>query len=461
MTKNTVWLISGGTNYYMSGAAGGSYTGSGTPWTSESTSPYRLALNDVAGPSYVPTPAPGTAQYSAGRLIGETHENITEDVGVQLYASSKDNAIFLLRQLRRILNTALYSEACILAITGGTNTAYYLIERADVPESSLYIQEGGSSKILFRATITWTRSPFGGQLDNTETLISGANNFTNSGTGSPDNVVAYSAGTGDLINSTGQPLNIVITPASGDVIGKLFAATIYERTYSTSGAGGTSTTSTTTGTAAGSLTIAADNLVGRFGLTAHLLTKATLTSEAEVKVFVRLGTASGALLYTSPWLGTAFAAGSGLFHFGDIPLDWLQRFFDQTDIDLFIQYQVRSTDGTSETFTLTSTELLLCYTFCVIDNLDVTGTSTEDCLISTFPAVTTRPHLPYEPVVLTRDSANVALRARVPEGEVPRYFEGASLFLEWVNKSEVHVPSDTASVVVTHAPQFVTLRGNV
>jgi hypothetical protein len=147
-----IWLISGGANYHL---AGGSalqtpYSGSGTPWTAQTTSPYELSLNDATGNIWVPLAAPAQAIYGGGppfrigqSLVTKSWANVTETVGVQLRATTHNNAVFLLRQLRQILNTALYSVPCVLAVQpdGSTNIAYYEIYNADIQELPNYVYE--------------------------------------------------------------------------------------------------------------------------------------------------------------------------------------------------------------------------------------------------------------------------------------------------------------------------------
>jgi hypothetical protein len=245
-TKNTIWIISGGTNYYLSGGANTQtvYAGSGTPWTSEATSPYELSLND-ATPIWIPTPAPANVLYSGGPpfAIGRqpayrSFDTITEQVGIQMRATTKDNAIALLRQLRKALNPS--ALPAVLAVTGGTNTGYTEIYSADVTERPSYLSEPDG---IFRAVITWTRAPFFGLLSAGEMLVN-AVTMNNTGTGTPDNVESLGTGSGDLINE-GSPLNISLTPGSG-TIGQLYAASVLSRTYTTSGAAAYSTSATAT-----------------------------------------------------------------------------------------------------------------------------------------------------------------------------------------------------------------------
>lgn len=458
---NNVRLIYDGTNYYISG--GGSsqtaYTGSGTPWTSQSTTPYEIAMNDVMGERYTPqAPEPlavygGGAPFSIGQhLAYKGYGNVTETIPIQMVATSHDSAVFLLQQLRRILSTALFSVPCILAVqpNGATNIVYYNIYHATVQEDPRFLnEEAGLNRI--RALITWTRSAFGGLATTAETVLSSAS-YGNTGTGSPDNVVAYSTGSGDLIYE-GQPLNLQI--AASD-ISKLYLSSIYERTYTTTGTSTPSTSSTTFVDGASITSIDVANAMTRRGLKCRILMQLTSpASNVEVRIVVRIGgSIQTGTLYTSG----AIAPGTTtpqIVDFGGFSLDAI-RDTNTANAQIDVKLQIRSTNGSSASVTLTFTEILLYYNFFVVSTTDATDTK-----VVTFVERAGMACLPLATPTAFRWStaSSIASDLYTFRGTPPRYYSGASLWAAKVRAAGTRVTGDTFTITATHAPLYHTLRG--
>ena len=229
MGTSNIWIISGGTDYYLSGTGKdlNAYTGSGTPWTARATTPYSLSINEST-PTWTPTAAPSApvlrggpplSGLSGSRLLDRGFDSVQEPVGIQCYGTTHDNAVALVQQLRKILN-AVDGQPPILAVQpdSSTNIAYYQIFYADVQETPAFIGEEASNTTKeARCTVTWLRTPFGGLLSAGEASLS-SGTMTNTGTGGSANLRALSTGlSGDLINE-GQPMNTRVT----------FAATVVE-----------------------------------------------------------------------------------------------------------------------------------------------------------------------------------------------------------------------------------------
>lgn len=460
---NTVFLISGGTNYYLSGQGRNQYIGSGSPWTTEAASPYRLSLNDVT-PIWVPTATPATAIYGGGApfrigsdILYRAYDNQTEQVGIQLYANTKDNALALLRQLRRILNTARYSVPCILAITGGTNTAYYEIVNADVPESVDYLREGASTNVVFRATLTWVRTPLAGRLSSGESAFS-STTFTNTGTGANNNTQAYPTLSGDLIYE-GQPLNCIFAfgASSTNARRTFFASSVLSRTYTAKGS--TPSTTSTTGVLASTTTISLSSVIGQNGLRARYLARlSSISSNIQFRMIAYTGSStSGVVLASSNWLTAEYAA--DLIDFGWIPLDLFQNSPVAAAGSITVGLYYRSTDGLTASASWTYDEVLFYYTFCRID-VAPTSSSASNVWIVSFTEQSGRPCLPSYPQRAFRMLGTDPDIISTPRGTPPQYFSGASLYLGWKQATAGHSTTDTASVTVTHAPLYRTLRGN-
>lgn len=457
-TKNTVWLISGGTNYYLSGGAAGqtSYAGSGTPWTAEATSPYELSLNDAV-PIWVPAPAAANTIYSGGppfangrAPVYRSYDNVTEQVGVQLRATSKDNAIFLLRQLRQVLNTALYSVPCVLAVTGGTNTGYTEIYSADVPETPSYLVEPDG---VFRATITWTRAPFFG-ISSLSTLINGTS-FTNNGT---NNTASLGALTGDLIYE-GQPLNIKIAESNTPFDGRNFYLATYDthtKTTVNNAAGPTTGSSSFT-----SSTLNVDNIQTNDRLKLRVLARfKTLTNPGKMQFRVTVQTEGQGRIGLSGWIGPDSSWSTPLLDFGGFDLGLIRSPLAST-AKVVLSFEVRSTDGTtSVTATLDYNEILLYYDFArAVSNTAVGSASFYQQLIAA-RARSGGGWLPVFPRLYTADaSADRVYEAGVVRGTAPRAYSGASLFLAWTNANDNHTTTAAAAVTAKMAPLYATIRG--
>lgn len=465
---NTVAIISGGTTYNFWNASGTrtAYTGSGTPWTSAATSPYTLSNNQVT-PDYVPQPAPasiiatGGPPFSLGsRPLYVGYDTIEEQVGVQLYATTKDNAIALLNQLRQILNTALFSTPALLSVKGGTNTGYAEIFWADVSELNTYIEEVDGR--VFRATITWRRAPFfsAGSLT---TLINGAT-FNNVGTGANNNTQSLGSITGDLLYE-GSPLNILIAPASGDGIRYLYAATVHQRIYN-AGIAATTTTSSTSGTAAFN-----DSTAGltspartRNALRLRVILRTTsISAKAQVQIFL-VSSTSSRTLWKGPWVSAGGGAtGQTLIDAtpSGVPLDLIRR-SELGGSDVNVGCLVRSTDGTSVSLNLHSAEYLLYYTFCRIDTTTVlSGTNDEALQIEQAHNLGGQYVPSPDPGAYAVDTTGTDVLADIVDlrGTLPRAISGASLYLSWLQTSYAYVSSDLATVTVKHLPLYRTLRG--
>lgn len=462
-TKNTVRLIDpAGTSYYLSGGAATqtTYAGSGTPWTSESTTPYELSLNDRT-PIWVPQAAPGSLIMSGGppfslgrRLLFTGYDTIQEQVGVQMRATTKDNAIALLVQLRHILNTALYSMPCLLAVQGGTNTGYAEIYSADVGETVDYLSEPDG---IFRATITWVRAPLfsAGSLT---TLINAAT-FTNAGTGANNNTQSLGSITGDLLYE-GSPLNIKVDPTSGT--GQYYyMATVYQRTYDAAVAG-TTTTSSTTGASAFSNSLpGTDPARTRNGLRLRVILRCvTISAKAQLRLGV-ISNATNRSIWIGPWVA-ANATGATLVDLtpSGVPLDAIRN-VGVASGELELSMQVRSTDGSSVSVNVGSVESLLYYTFCRIDMTSTVSATSQFLQVEQANNLNGTAYVPRNGTAYMVDNSAAAILADIADlrGTLPRGISGASLYLTWLDTGYALTTTATAAVTVTHLPLYYTLRG--
>lgn len=454
-----------GTTYHLAGT-GASYTGSGSPWTSQATSPYQLSMNDRT-PVWTPTAAPPLVALDGGPpfrigadLAGRGLGPVEEAVGLQMYASSHDNAVALLRLLRRALNTATLTRPCILGVQpdGASQTVYYEILSATVQETTDFInQEAAVGTKILRATITWVRSPLGGRLSSGETLINGVT-IANTGTGSPDNVEALgSSGTGEYYPE-GGPLNIRITPSAGSPIGEIFLATVASRAYTDTS--DSMATSSTSGVATGGATLSAATFVTTRGVRGRIMLRVTNASDTlEVQAIVSGASGTGPI-YTSPWV-RASPSGSGtsvLLDMGGFQPRYLYQEGQASTTNLSLTVRSRSTTGAATTGTLDYIEYLVYYTFCSVTRS--TGASSYTTVVEQFYERSGRPAIPRPIIAYTHNAGNFEFVERV-RGRAPIYLPSASLYAAWRGTvtQNIHTTSQTATLTATHAPLFYTLRG--
>ena len=458
-----VYLPAGSpTNYYLSGRSRLPYSGSGTPWTSQATTPYSIAMNDVIG-HWEPQSAQAQLIMSGGlhfiapgspRPLYKAYPNITEPIPIQIYASTYDNAVFLKQQLWKLLNNYFGGPPCVLALqpNGSTNTGYTEIYSADIQENGRFINEEAGLGIL-RCTVTVVRRPFWGVISNGETSLQ-SQTFTNTGATSGDTVAYGASPSGDLVIE-GQPTTIGFIPAQNTAV--VFLASVIANTYSTTGAAALSTSSTTgTATALNAPTLNSTTYNSDRIKLRSLMRFSNNTSNVQIRVEVK-NTASGTVFYAGPWLTPTNTGGTTLMDMGHIPIDAIRRTNTQGTLQLYIGY--RSTNGASATTTLTHNELLEYYEFCRVDTSLVAAGNPTTLNVRSFFADTSRPVLPLPTATAYSATNSTLYDVAVLRGTPPMLHSGAKLYCAWMRPSYVHTTTDTASVTVSHAPLWTSFRG--
>jgi hypothetical protein len=458
-----VRIISQGTTYYLVNSSGVPTAGGAA--TGVSTTPYSLNVRE-----WTLTAAPGSPIVSGGppfrigsELIMRGYDTVTETITVNIAASSNDNAVALLQQLRRILNPAVVGVPALLfwQPNTGTNPVYFEILAADVQELGRQ-QNIALGYTNVQCQVTWLRSPFGGRITTPETLASGV--VFNNG-GASGNVITLSAGAGELANE-GQPLNMRYLNNTGTAdTGALWVASIHDRRRDTSS--GTLATSSTTGVL-GAIT-ASDDIATAFtrrGLKLRLFVMATVSSNAQCRIEVYgNGATSFTPLIVSPWYGSTGGV-AALLDSGAVNLWPLMRRTIGSSANYFIlaYLRYRSTDGLSSSVTVGGeTQRLLYYDLAVLNlTRSVTiGTGTHQVALDCFPEASGVALLPYQPRGVLLGSSSPSPQSGPVElrGTAPRYFSGCNLWLAWNRPNGSYNPADTGLVTVTHAPLYRTLRG--
>lgn len=452
------------TNYYLSGATDVPYAGSGTPWTALATTPIRIGMNDATGPLWTPQ-APGSqAILSSGppfvngsTLVSRAYPNKTEAIPIQIYgvagagATAYENAVVILQRVRRALASGVLGIPPLLRIApdGAANAVSFEIVDSTIQESPFFINTETGRGIL-RAVMTLTLKPFGGNNTTTEQVIA-ATTVTNTGTGSPNNVVAYGTGTGDMINE-GGPLNIRITPiTAAQTIGTLFCATIISRTYQA-----LTTVSSSATLASPIATITGVDFTAaltRTGLKARFLWRLAASGAGGVfKIAVRGGT--GAPFWTST-LVQAPITGATILDFGEIPLGVLRQVAALAGTGFLIDLYFAGSSSTSA-----AVEVLLYYDFARITDVFATVSSATSVFLTSFQERNNFAALPLRPNAATVVTSTVSSPAiGTIRGQIPRYYPGTSLYLAWLTLSNDYSAADQATVSVKHAPLYHTLRG--
>lgn len=470
---DTITIVSLGTTIHLAGS-GQAYDGIGTPWTAQSTSPYEIAANDVTGQRWTLQAAKAQAVYGGGtafrygqalRYIG--YENVVETIPIQMRGTTNANAVALLEQLRRHLNTTLYSGPCYLAVDldALSNTVFADIYHADVQETPHFLNDERGLGII-RAVITWTRTPF--FTPATKTTIFNATTFSNTlGSGTPNN---QSLGTivGDL-RYIGQPMRVYLTGGGlssvNSVYRKIFMAVNAELTKAiTSDA--ISTTSTT------GVDVTTENILinTNAGVKIRVLARvASITSNLELRI--RVYHTGEVPIYTSRWIGRSSCGNSAnsFLDFGGFQLPWGVKQYNASlpGSAIHIAVSARSTNGSTATGTLDFLEVVSYYTYCTLEydtqglTRLVTG-STKAFSTVEIEAGSGMVRTMAPPLALWVSTLDGQIQeSLILRGQAPKAIQGAKLYLSWVAGTNGHDTADSISVTAEYAPLYHTLRGNV
>lgn len=468
---SAIYLWSFQTAYYISGA-GTAYTGSGTPWTAQATTPFEIAMNDTDG-RWTPTTPTQQAIYTGGppfrfgqTLMYTAEGNVVEQIMIYARANTPDNASVLLRLLRKILNTGL-SQPCILRVLpdGMTNPTFFEIYHADVQEDAAFMNDEAGMGFV-RIRVTWTREPHGGGSSST-TLIN-AQTIENDGTGTPDNIISLGSPAGELLWSEGGLLNLQLKDASTDLY-NVWMATVVSTSYNSISQARTTTTSTdfvtspwttvTIPTTARNHRNLKMRIVGRF-------TTFTNLSKAQIQVVVWDISTSSTVLYASPKISPLNSTAS-FIDFGAVSLEFFQRQVSYTP-SCKVQIILWSTDGTSVTATLDYFEALFYFDFCRIGPVTGGVNAVNYLYVEQFNSIagggihrTARPSAYCRRVTGDNILQDCIVRGRLPRA---REYDGGSvvsLWFAWTNSSDQHDKADQLALTVEQGSIFYSFRGSV
>lgn len=384
-------------------------------------------------------------------------------IPISVIGSDHENAVARLQELKRALmpRDGIRASFSIQPTSSSTAMQAEILSAIvrPVPEEDSNFEDWEGFAEL-HAEIVYTRTAFFGKAT-AVTLINGLS-VTNTGTGTPDNIEAYGTGLDGDLSHQGQPTRIILTPASSTAFTIFYLASVYRRTYSTTGSGA-KTTSSTTGASSALNAPDISPALTQDGIKARALFRFTNnTSNVQVRVEVRASTA-GTLIYAGKWV-TPTSGSATLYDMGRIPLNVFREASDNASLTLQLYIGYRSTDGASATATLGYNEFLLYYDFCRVDSstaINASGGSSGFALVirSYYLGAAALPLDAPSPYVL--DIANTAIAdLATMRGRAPRAIEGGSIYVAWMAAGNVHDTAKTGTIYVQHAPLWRTLRGS-
>lgn len=403
--------------------------------------------------------------FSGQKLLALSYDLITETIPINVLGTTHENAVALLQQLKRALNTSLFSVLPLLSVlpTASSTIMYSEILHATVREVTDDSGEFDAWEALgndLDAEITWTRGSFFGAAS-LATLFTNTV-FTNNGSG---NLTALGTLAGDLIYE-GSPLNIKIDgpAASSTNVDTLWIAAAQSRVKTThTSATGSTTTSTSVHS---TTTINATPLLANNGVNLAIFVRFSSVTAGNKAQFALQITSDDAknIAPITAWQDMPVTSGTTMLYAGTFSLEG-QRIPIATTLTLELTFWVRSTDGTSVAYTVDYTEAVFAYTVAEItQNIASSiayGNGDELLYVTSAQNLNGSAWLPLAPTrvyVALGASVNPSYTLALA-GEAPRGISGASLWVAWTGTLAVHTTTDTLRITPTHAPLFRSLRG--
>lgn len=467
MASDIRFIISG-TNYrfaYGATTAPTAYTGSGTPWTVQSTTPFKLRMEGIWAPkaaepdrSYAPAPAGGGALA----VNAVSYALIEETIPIAIQGTTPAARATALRALRRALAIGLNRRAVILAfevndVSSGMSPVYFEVLHADVQTDARTLtgefQQTATAdgRRSLWATITLTRRPLGGILQGTDTPETVANAAALSNV-QGGNTVLITPSRGDLIND-GQPLNLTITPAAGVTALRYYLATIAGNEVDTTGWGSTALSSSFA--SLGVATFSGSNLatlLTQYPVTARLFVRlSAISSSAGLRCLLSL--AGGSTYHTVDLSGNVGTVNGTLFDCGDIPIPIAPGPGIAGNPDLRVDVRAAGSGNA----TVGYVEIILYYDYCVIPGASTSSTVSLE--LASYPVNDGRVMLPFEqPQAFTTTGGTQVRQPLQILGSAPRARNGASLWLYGTRDDTwpgTHNTSDSYTVNAYSAPLYL------
>lgn len=452
-------IIAGGVTNYLINSTG-TPTPAG-PATAAATTPFALLRDDWTMQATEPVTAfqGGPPMRNGSPLAYQAYGNTQQSIPFSVQGSTYDTTAAFLRNLHQLINQSISGLPAVLYYqpNGATNPLYFEIQSGAVQERPGPLNPSAGFTYV-EADLMLTLMPFGGRLTSGEALIS-SQTYTVAGSTVtlPTNNFSLGSGAGDLIFE-GSPLNIKITPTTASSnIGELWAANTWAYANATANValnppGGAAVTALWTPSVALSHNDSKLRVIARVSNTA---------GSPNSRYFIIL---RGSLGTSSPpiWSSSAFGVvptteSTGLVDFGPIPVD-IFRSISPLSGSITVEFYATKDAGTC---TLISAEFMIYTDFCKITNVNVTQSGGQYLWLNGFRAKTNQVCLPTFQSASNLTSADALYAPGTLRGQLPRYFSGASLWMNWVDSVGNNTTTATraASVTATHAPLYFAMRG--
>jgi hypothetical protein len=438
---------------YLHGSAMVAYDGSGTPWDTSATTPFKIHMNDVTGPRWVIT-APERTPIQQGSALFSPWLSTLATVGgnravtipIRAQANSDANLTALAGVLRRYLFDMTHRIGLTLSVTYGGKTVLMRVESGRFQETDHFWNDEDGSGVL-RGVLTL------------ECRIGTATAGVTLGTGTDiTNGVVNTSLMNALVGDWryfGQPLELQLT--NGDIATTgtktVYCAITNDAQRTPSSLAETLNTNSTTGvTATGTLTI---TLPLRRATTIRALAYISSPSaNLEVRAVIRYDTSAGMVVYTGPWV----APGTSNII---VDLGFVKPAYLDTGVGLLLQMQYRSTTGAATSGALIYLYLLDYYTFCVVTPPASTGASETLLIASASPGIdAASPNLfnsmPHPGIGVFEVSGIIRQHCAVA-GEYPVAIRGAGIWLAWIDGGVFDV-TDEIDLNSRYIPLYETIN---
>lgn len=435
------------------------YSGSGTPWTGTS-SPYQISMNDATGGVWTPqSPTPamvlsGTPPFSVGSTpVYRGYGNIQTQIGIQMYATSYNNAADLLNRLKRAFAAGITTPYPVLTLApnGSSNNSRFYVVSAVVQETPAFLNQEVAAYMI-RAIISLELRPL---VPGTQQTLNNAASMSVAGTGSPSNFLSYGTGKGELI-ADGSPLVLSIDAGAFRPT-KMYLATARARHYSTTGAATYTTTSTSGALGSNVVTESMTDGVATFdnypNLYCGLFVHASVASNAQFRLEVAYGPGAVSPMYTTPWISSTGAVAQLIYAGAFLT----SAFANGTGTTPHISIRYRSTNGASAAVVVTSWQFVFFYELLIVNPDYTNNISVKTITVNAYDSN----GFPISPVVFgfspSTSYANDRLDAR---GTAPAYHAGCGLFCAYMTGTTgLYTTTNTMTATVNHSPLYQTLIG--
>lgn len=455
-------ITSAGTNIWF--AAGGAIpavkwngTSPATPWTSQSTTPFEIGLNDTTGGKWTPQEAVPVDVYAGDTPLPRTTQSyprVVETIPVQIWGTTHDAIVAALRLLKHELRSISVGAPALFVFDpdGATNAAYTEIYSASAQPNPLFINDENNQGMM-RVALTIERSPFFSNLASGVTALSSGDHTNQAGSNTRN---LPSSLNGDLANE-GLPMNITITgKTTVKYLFRLMLASIAASASDASSAGTISGPSTTVIKGGGGFSS---------GANAALYAALQNNQRTRLRVIMRFSNVTANSVVQCHIEGVGYSPRIKLTAI-DRVVDF-GSFIPSPQRDRGVNLGVSLYLISGGPLTLVNCEVLAYYDFATVPYFSDWETPGSGGAVDAFRTVSNRVTLPLPTSTLRYTSSSVGVDFGIQPhyGTLPRAFPNAKLWLAWTTISTVDGSPNTAftellTTTATYAPLFLSFRGS-